>query len=334
MVAPLNTQMLIDAITVPGVSPIGTPNPDLYNPRYGEASSGKHSSKLTPGKVEIFNGSKYSSGFSPWIELSSMDRNKVDAKVDLIGHVFALWKSTGKWTEVITWGKGAGGFAAHAFSWGNEHGTFKLNEGPVGWGSVDQGGVHFGDNDNDPQGGGNAFVRAHCWPMSYTGTNGFFWLSTNPGVDTAPPDMNKVNDLDGIVHIIEPIMSGTQIAQAKYAMSIGIDTQWQDASRVNKPPGSQTGSASGFRLVKNGELIVMSTLSQAQAKAHPLTIYPGWATTGATGPTGPGPTGPTGIPVPPVTDTKHDVAVRTTTDIIVDGNVASSTVSVTKAISV
>lgn len=317
MSAPLTPQMLIDAITLPGVSPVGTPNPDLFNPRYGESSAGQHSGRRAPGTVETSSGGKIAAGFGPWIEVSSMNRTKVDAKLDLIGHLYSLSKS-GKWTERIAWGIGAGSWAAHLFSWGIEHGT--CQDGPAhGWGSKDQSGVSFGDNDGDPQGGGQGFVRVHGWPNSWTGLNGFFWTSTDPNSDHAPADPAKLADLAAIVATVEVAVSGTQASQARYAISHGWDTYWQGANVTNPTIGTRTGSASGFREVRNGSLVVCSTLSRAQIAATPPTIYPGWQ--GATVPPVVTPPPP---PPPVVTDTLHLVQTRTTTELLVDGKVVGS----------
>ncbi len=248
----LTPQHLIDAITLRGVAPVGTPNPDLYNPRVTESSANvPHSSRLTPGTVEIFNGSKYAAGFGPWIEVSSMNRTVVAAKLDLVGHLYSLSKSTGKWTERVAWG-GPLGWAAHLFSWGKQHGA--CTDGPAhGWGSRSSSGMTFGGDDFDPQvPAGQAFVRVHGWPMSWTGTNGFFWTSVDPNSDKSPADMAKLNDLAGLVAVVEVKVTGTGASSARYAISHGWDTYWQGLATTGLSAGERTGTASGFREVKDG----------------------------------------------------------------------------------
>ena len=275
------TPSVLKAATRPGncVVPIGTTDPNLLFPRYTDFAVKGKTEQLPTGKVEIYNPGigKYASGWSTWTEISCMTRFAGVtglAKLDFSGYLYSLSKS-GVWTERIRWGTINLGAARHAFSWGREHGTFSEGQGQVGWGSKDQYGIYFGQDDGDPQApAGQAFVRAHCWPMTYTGKNGFFWASTDPNSATAPPDHNIIDNLAGLVHVVEVTLgAGTDPG---YAMSVGVDTQWQGAERVNKPVGTQTGSSSGFHKVTNGSLVVMSTLSDAQVDANPLTIYPGW----------------------------------------------------------
>lgn len=296
MAATITKQMLIDAITLPGVKPVGTTDPNLLNPRYAEMSAGTYSARLTPGTVETSNGSKLAAGLGPWIEVSSMVRLPVAARLNVTGHLYSLSKRTGTWTERVAWG-GSLGWAKHLFSWGNEHGNCTdATVGPAGWGSTD-GTWKFGDNDNDPQvPAGQAFVRVHGWPMSWTGTNGFFWLSVDPNSDKSAADPAKVSDLAGVVQVLEVAVTGTQAAQARYAISHGWDTYWQGAATTGLSVGTRTGSGSGFREVTNGSVAVCSTLSRAQIDTYGPAL-PGWA----------GTTTPPPPPPPPPADVKHKV---------------------------
>jgi hypothetical protein len=331
MAATLTPQMLIDAISKPGVTPVGTGDLNQVNPRYSETTAGPQSWRLAPGKVEISSGGKYAKGFGPWMELSSTSwTNPGKADVQIVdAHLYSLSKSTGAYTDRVRWG-GSLGHAAQLWVWAGGAGgtvTNRTPSQPAGWSSIG-GGQRFGNHYADNQApNGDGFIRIHGWPMSWTGTNGFFWTSTDPNVDNAAPDINKLNDLDGMVMVVEYKVVGdaAAVAASKFALSVGVDSYWEGLGTTGLPPGARTGSGTGFQALNpNGGVVVFSTLSRAQIDAHPLTVYPGW--NGGTVVTPP--------PPPVDADKKHDVAVRTTTDIIVDGNVVSSTVAVTKAVSV
>ena len=277
----LSRQQLIDAISQPGTTAVlGTTNPDLLNPRYSEPSAGSQTWRLTPGTVETRNSDgTLMAGVGPWVEVSSADRVNTGAQVNITGHLYSRSKATGQWTERTAWG-GSLGWARHAFSWGIEHGTFGEGVGTAGWGSVDQTGVRFGQDDGDPQAPrGQGFVRVHGWPMSWTGLNGFFWTSVDPNSPTSLADRAKVDDVAAIVHVLEVRVVGTpaQIAASRFVVASGWDTYWQGADVVH--PVDRTGNGSGMRAIAPSStptLVVTSTMSRAQIIAWPLTAYPGW----------------------------------------------------------
>lgn len=290
---PLGPQDLINAITTPGVKPAGTTDNNVINPRYSENSAGPMQWRLAPGKVEISNGDgKYAKGFGPWIELSSLSRtNPGNANVAIVdAHLYSLSKSTGQWTDRVQWG-GPLGWAGQLWLWdGGKSDTTGTISGPNssdarGW-STSMGGYRFGQPLKDSQvNGEDGFLRIHGWPNSWTGKNGFFWTSVNPNIETSAPDINKLNDLDGMVMTVQYAVVGdaSAVANSKFAATVGVDTYWEGLNTTGLVPGDRTGSGSGFRALNpNGGLIVFSTLSRAQVAAHPLTAYPGWTDSGST----------------------------------------------------
>jgi hypothetical protein len=281
----LSSQALLDAISLPGAVPVGTDDPNLTNPRYSLPSAGLQAWRVTPGQVETRNGDgTYAAGYGPWVEISSTSwANPGDVKVQLTGRLYSLSRSTGQWTQRYAWGTGQGGWAPHLWTWQTELGTVAVGDQPAGWGSADNQGDHFGDQLADNQApGGKGFVRVHGWGTWWTGSPwSTFWTSTDPSSDHSTASLAKLDDLAGIVHVLEVRLVGSAaaIAASHYAISSGWDTYWQGADVVH--PVNRTGSGSGFRKIaptSAPQLVVTSTLSADQVRRYPLTSYAGgWA---------------------------------------------------------
>jgi len=298
--AAFTTQSLIDAITIPGVKVVGDGNGNLdwMNQRYAEPSVGSWAARLTPGQLEKFDGAgRAAAGYEVWGEQSVTNLTQINAKLYLTGGLYALW-SDDTWTRQVEWG-GTKGWAAHAVNWGwAERGTFTERTDPVGWGSTTNQGARFMDAVSTWV-GANDRLRNHCWGLTYTGPGGFFWTSVNPNSDTGLADRAKLAKLVGLVHVARIAVTGPDAAKSNYAISIGWDMLPETQSMVNPP--LRPGSGSGFRAVKDGDIVVCSSLNRDQiARNGPalVALVAPWANSGTATPP---------PPPPPSADVKHKV---------------------------
>lgn len=273
----VHLQDFIDAITLPHE---GGDFP--YSSHHGSQHGPNCSVNNWHGDDWIIPGTASFAGYRGawwWFELASEEISTppgTPTKVVFHDAGFAtLSRQTGEWTRRVY---GIENLVATGYVWsGNVGGLYTLGsdaDGPtVGWGSLGSNGYHFGDLVYDSATGTTGRIRAHGWDGRWPAP--LFWSSLNPNSSTSTSNPAITQDIAACVWWVT--CKGGNGNQ--YRIMPGVDYQKDGDPASNLDVNTRGGYNGRARIIPtDGSWItaIGTTASEAQLRAYPPTIVPGY----------------------------------------------------------